>query len=70
MSRQAEAREAQGYTPKHTPTVCRNCAFYSSQVREEETAYGTYTHESRLRCSKGGFAVKKMGTCNEWVSRR
>ena len=25
--------------------------------------------ESNLRCGLGGFAVKKMAFCNEWVKR-
>lgn len=68
MSKQTQAKEAQGYVPKAVPQVCCNCAhFVSDKVEREGCFGGVYVDEKNLRCGIGGFAVKKMGTCNEWA---
>jgi len=67
MSKQSEAKEKQGYVPKAIPQTCGNCAhFMSDKVEREGYFGGSYVDEKSMRCGIGGFAVKKMGTCNEW----
>lgn len=66
MSKQSEAKEKQGYVPKAIPQTCGNCAHFTSNVVRRSGYFGIYEEESGLRCSIGGFAVKKNGTCNEW----
>lgn len=66
MSKQSEAKKHQGYVPKVIPTVCGNCKHYESKVTERNGAFGGVWHdESERRCGLGGFAVKKMGGCNQ-----
>lgn len=66
MSKQSEAKERQGYVPRAIPATCANCAHFTSYVVTRTGVFvGTYHDESNKRCAKGGFAVKKMGTCNE-----
>ena len=74
MSKKSEAKEKQGYVAKPVPKPCMNCAnflFDRVQVR-----LGTSWHpegwfeDKNMRCSLGGFAVKKMGTCNEWRAKQ
>lgn len=77
MSKQSEAREQQGYVAKAIPLVCGNCAHYKfdnelpSWMQEENIKSpgkwpDTYKQEQNKRCGLGGFAVKKMGTCDQW----
>lgn len=66
MSKQSEAKERQGYVAKVIPVVCSNCKHYHSVVTKREGMFGgVYNDESEKRCGLGGFAVKKMGCCNE-----
>lgn len=70
MSKQSKAKERQHYVPKYEPAVCMNCVHYSSNVTERKGVFGgTYEDERNKRCSLGGFAVKKMGTCIEWTGK-
>lgn len=65
MSKQSEAKAKQCYVPKITPMVCSNCKQYESTITERKGVFGSVYHdESEKRCGIGGFAVKKMGTCN------
>jgi hypothetical protein len=64
MSKQSESKVKQGYRP--IPKTCSNCAHFTSKLTTLGEVYGGYSKESHLRCSVGGFKVKKMGTCNEW----
>ena len=63
MSKQSEARKKMGYVPKLVPNTCSRCVFFEKIV--EVDPYG-YSHDKNLRCLKGGFTVKKMGSCEEW----
>ena len=64
MSKQSEAKQAQGYEQKPVIPVCMNCKHYQSKMHEcPGIWYGPYVTEKELRCGIGGFAVKKMGTC-------
>ncbi len=67
MSKQSEAKERQGYIQKPVPRTCANCKHYSSDM----SSYlgwdkQEYFREENIRCSIGGFAIKKMATCNEF----
>lgn len=67
MSKQTEAKTKQGYVPKLTPQACMNCASFKFDMVPTNYPPG-YAQEKQgnLRCAIGGFAVKKMGTCDEW----
>ena len=57
MSRQNEAKSAQGY--RTTPKVCGNCFYYDSVEVDHWT-------EKNKRCTLGNFATRKMATCEKW----
>jgi len=61
----AKAKEVQGYDPKPEPAVCSKCKHFTSE-RTERIGWDsrTYVDEKKLRCGIGGFAIKKMGSCN------
>lgn len=78
MSKQSEAKERQLYVPKAIPQTCANCrhmsfdldypAWMIKEARNE--IYGDeHKIETGHRCKIGDFAVKKMGTCNEWTGK-
>ena len=68
MSKQQDAKKAQGYEPK--PRVCGSCAHFLSDIIDEPTKYNpSYQRETNMRCGLGGFAVKKMGTCNQFEKK-
>ena len=69
MREQSEAKERQGYVPKAVPHTCVNCKSFTSNVENIATQYGngTWRRETNMRCLYGGFAVKKMGTCNSFL---
>ena len=57
MSKQSEAKERQVYVDRLIPNTCSNCAHFNSEL------YKPYNREKNLRCTLGGFAVKKHGAC-------
>lgn len=64
MSKQSEAKKAQGYIAKVVPQTCGNCANYRSVLTEREGRFGgKYIDEKDKTCSIGRFAVKKTGSC-------
>lgn len=68
MSKQSEAKEKQGYDPKPIQPTCMNCKHYSSEKVSE--SYGWHKEwtrevEKKKRCTLGGFAVKKTGSCKK-----
>ena len=71
MSRQSEAKEAQGYVAKAIPQTCVNCCHFESEMVKRESRWmdTKWNEEKNLRCGIGRFAVKKMGTCNEWAGK-
>lgn len=72
MSKQSEAKERQGYTPKPIPHVCGTCGNITSDLVEMTGYMGKpngFVVEKNIRCGIGGFAVKKMATCDEWRPR-
>ena len=75
MSKQTEAKERQAYTPKAIPQTCGNCAHFTADRVNRNAAYmgqagvTAYWEDTNMRCGIGGFAVKKMGTCNEFAGK-
>lgn len=66
MSKQSEAKLAQGYRKK--PDTCSNCKHMQFEVIEKSYtrwngAVEVWEEEKAHRCSVGGFAVKKTSTC-------
>lgn len=73
MSKQSEAKAAQGYILKSN--TCAGCAFFSSErvlpawmvtANDGFTRYTLEIHgvEKNFLCNVGGFAVKKTASCN------
>lgn len=86
MSRQSDAKAAQGYVAKPVPSTCVNCAHFASDQElpawiADRVAKGEkywdgskYTVErfgveKNQRCALGGFAVKKMATCDQFAPK-
>lgn len=69
MSKQSEAKAKQGYVPKAIPQTCVNCGHFKSDFEEIKSTFSTWTKETNIHCGLGGFAVKKMGTCNEFIGK-
>lgn len=75
MSKQSKAKAAQGYVDKAIPSTCATCAKFrfdlvdanAAHNAKYETKYPPYFVSKNMRCEIGGFAVKKLGTCNEWA---
>ncbi len=75
MSKQSEAKAAQGYTT--AVSNCGNCAHMAKDLvlpagmlKDNERGLTHYTIEQHgveknLRCGIGGFAIKKTATCKE-----
>lgn len=61
MSKQSDAKEKQGYVAKAVPRTCSMCARFTKDTETKSSVWvgETYTVDSNLRCSIGGFAVKK-----------
>ena len=63
MSKQTDAKAAQGYVEEIDPDRCGNCAHFTSDKSTIDNGYGPYTTEKKLRCGVGGFKIKKNGGC-------
>lgn len=62
MSKQSEAKEAQGYQKR--PACCTNCKnFTVDKVPRSRWPGDPYTFDKNKRCSIGGFAVQSTGYC-------
>ena len=67
MSKQTDAKARQGYNLKPIMPVCSTCRYYTSRMVREGTSPGSvWERETQLRCGIGGFAIKKMASCDEW----
>lgn len=77
MSKQQQAKEAQGYQEK--PRNCGNCAHRAYEVvlsewmrhtnsiqRREIYSADRHGSERNQRCGIGGFAIKKTASCAKW----
>jgi hypothetical protein len=58
-------KETIGYNPKPVHASCINCEHYRSDLIESKSFGHVWTEEKNIRCGLYGFAVKKMGVCNE-----
>ena len=63
MSKQSEAKERQNYRREHR--TCSTCEHFSVKVVTKSYGSVTYNVEGTLRCTLGGFAVKKTATCDD-----
>ena len=59
MSKQSEAKQAQGYEENPDIHICAKCKYYKTPYHTN--GYGWL--EEKQICSLGRFAVKKMATC-------
>lgn len=69
MSKQSEAKKAQGHVVKPAWPVCGNCRHFTCTTETISNVYtGSWTKESDKRCTLGGFATGKAATCkkHEW----
>ena len=71
MSKQSEAKAAQGYISKLVPPTCSKCKFFALDIGQINygLADNFYSHEKSLRCTIGNFAVKKTATCNKFEAK-
>jgi hypothetical protein len=71
MSKQSEAKEAQGY--RRSAMSCQHCMHFSSEMvsRNPRWASANYviTEEKNIRCTLGGFKVQKTGSCNKYAAK-
>jgi len=75
MSKQSEAKAAQGYTTD--PRNCGNCGRRTFDletpawlIREGIShANPGWLVEKNQRCGIGGFAIKKTARCDKWVPK-
>lgn len=74
MSRLNAAKIAQGYVQKAEPRTCVSCKNFTCDRIQTHAATSWapngFYEDKNLRCVLGGFAVKKMGTCDEWERKR
>lgn len=68
MSRQSEAKSAQGWR-KNYP-CCANCESFTSSTEEVKTKWGGYLKEKNKRCNLGNFATGKSNWCSEWKQKK
>lgn len=67
---QKAKQQEMGYVAKLIPNTCSNCSTFACEVIVQKGVFGhTHTHTTNHRCLKGGFPVKKMGSCNEWTEK-
>lgn len=57
MSKQSEAKLAQGYTPPNTK-ICQLCKYFKKEVTPQE--------KITFHCGLGNFAVVKTAVCNKF----
>lgn len=66
MSKQSEAKLAQGYRKK--PDTCSNCKHLLFRVTQKtyeqwDGTVLTWNEQKNIRCAVGNFAVNKTSTC-------
>jgi hypothetical protein len=64
MSKQSEAKTSQNYKEPKEVGMCHNCKHFSSDIKE--TAWGGIS-ETKMRCTLGGFKVKKTASCDQQI---
>ena len=71
MSKQSDAKAIQNYQEKPFVKTCSNCANYRSEIVRHgyNWAGAECFRETNMRCSVGGFAVKKTALCEDWKEK-
>jgi hypothetical protein len=62
MSKQSEAKTAQGYQMS-SESICSKCKHFACDFDAVKTMFTSWNEEKNLRCTLGNFAVKKTATC-------
>ena len=67
MSKQEDAKKAQGYTKDSAR--CKTCKHFTSRIETLPTGWRdeTWTKEGNRRCGIGGFAVQSSAHCDLFV---
>ena len=72
MSKQSDAKAAQGYEPKPIVRNCGSCAHFKCEI-EVLKGYFAWSDpreiERNKRCGIGSFAIKKTATCALWLAK-
>lgn len=79
MSKVSEAKAACGYKDKALLPVCSNCLEFSTELvlptwmqkrnaasAQQQFSVKIHGVEKNLRCKLHGFAVKRLGSCNNF----
>lgn len=71
MSKQSDAKALQNYTEKPFVKMCGNCKHFTFESVVSHTTWSgnVYMKEMNLRCSIGGFKVKKTAVCQDWEAK-
>lgn len=73
MSRQSEAKSAQGYIAKPVQKACANCVNFKFEhvLMHPPTSWRPegWHADKNMRCGIGGFAVGKTATCSKWAEK-
>ena len=67
MSKQADAKKAQGYQDKPEKRQCSVCAHYRSDfIKHPQQGFMMveWIEEKNIHCNIGGFKIKKTAVCN------
>ena len=70
MSKQSDAKVAQGYQENPLIPTCSNCEHYTSEIKEIKSTFSinkTWKEEKNIRCGIGQFKIKKTAICNKWT---
>jgi hypothetical protein len=65
MSKQSDAKLEQGWN-KTTVKICSNCTYFTHEQILMKTPWSSYTKDTNMRCTLGGFKTGKTSACNEW----
>lgn len=69
MSKQSDAKAIQNYTEKPFVKMCGNCEHLATDERIHAGTFGSVVISHSLRCSLGGFKVKKTAVCQDWEAK-
>ena len=70
MSKQSDAKAIQNYTEKLFVKMCGNCARLRMEKELVSFTGGSIWLEKGIRCSLGGFKVKKTAVCQDWEAKQ
>ena len=71
MSKQSDAKMDQGYSEKPFQKMCFNCKHFTFETVKSHIGWDNiqYFKDANLRCSIGGFKVKKTALCYKWEGK-